>query len=113
MISPVVSAPVVKKVWGSPDCLMLFFAGSAAEFAAIKAVDWLYYTGKLPSAPIDRFFDTVEFAQKIIFFDSIKSTQAVDTINKIHQQVQLKRSMQIPNWAFMDVLFMLVDYGEK
>ena len=54
---------VVRRVWGSVDTVMLIFAGSAAEFAVNKAVDWLFWTNALPSAPIKRFFETVSYAQ--------------------------------------------------
>jgi hypothetical protein len=31
----------VRKIWGSADTTLFIFAGSAAEFALNKAVDWL------------------------------------------------------------------------
>ena len=43
---------VVRKIWGKSDTVLFIFAGAAAEFALNKAVDWLYYTGKLPSVPL-------------------------------------------------------------
>ncbi len=48
---PTLSSAVTRRIWGSPDAILLFFAGGAAEFAAIKAVDWLFFTGRLPGAP--------------------------------------------------------------
>jgi hypothetical protein len=36
--------------------VLLVFAGSAAEFALNRAVDWLFFTGKVPSDPIGRLF---------------------------------------------------------
>jgi len=39
MYHPSLSSPVTRRIWGSPDAILLFFAGGAAEFAAIKAVD--------------------------------------------------------------------------
>src|SRR5215210_5710704 len=59
---PTISSAVTRRIWGSPDAILLFFAGGAAEFAAIKAVDWLFFTGRLPEAPVERFFETVRFA---------------------------------------------------
>ena len=62
MYHPTLSSAVTRRIWGSPDAILLFFAGGAAEFAAIKAVDWLFFTGRLPNAPVERFFETVRFA---------------------------------------------------
>jgi hypothetical protein len=59
MYHPSLSSAVTRRIWGSPDAILLFFAGGAAEFAAIKAVDWLFFTGRLPGAPVERFFETV------------------------------------------------------
>jgi hypothetical protein len=64
---PTLSSAVTRRIWGSPDAILLFFAGGAAEFAAIKAVDWLFFTGRLPGAPVERFFETVRFAQSVFF----------------------------------------------
>ncbi len=43
---------IVREIWKRTDTVLLIFAGSAAEFALNKAVDWLYYTGKIPDKPI-------------------------------------------------------------
>jgi hypothetical protein len=43
---------IVRRIWGKSDTVLFIFAGAAAEFALNKAVDWLYFTGKLPSDPI-------------------------------------------------------------
>src|SRR5215210_8258561 len=67
MYHPTLSSAVTRRIWGSPDAILLFFAGGAAEFAAIKAVDWLFFTGRLPGAPLERFFETVRFAQSVFF----------------------------------------------
>jgi hypothetical protein len=47
---------VVRRIWGDGDMVLLVFAGSAAEFALNRAVDWLFFTGKVPSDPIGRLF---------------------------------------------------------
>ena len=42
---------------GKGDTILFIFAGAgAAEFALNKAVDWLYFTGKLPTDPLGRLF---------------------------------------------------------
>jgi hypothetical protein len=103
----------VKKIWGSPDCIMLIFAGSAAEFATNNSVDWLFYTGKIPADPINRFFETVRFAQMLFFSGEEGFSKTVERINLIHKQVENSRGMEIPQWAYRDVLFMLLDYSER
>jgi len=102
---------VVRKVWGKADTILFIFAGSAAEFALNKAVDWLYFTGKLPADPLGRLFSTVAYAQKIVFSTLEDAHRAIDQITAIHKQVEGARGMQIPDWAYRDVLFMLIDYS--
>lgn len=102
---------IVRKIWGKSDTILFIFAGSAAEFALNKAVDWLYFTGKLPSDPIGRLFSTVEYARKIIFTSAAEATHAIDTMRKIHTAVEQKRGDTIPDWAYRDVLFMLIHYS--
>ena len=58
---------IVKKIWSNTDVILFIFAGAAAEFSVNKAVDWLYFTGKLPQDPLGRLFSTVAYAQKIVF----------------------------------------------
>ncbi|MBW4890678.1 DUF2236 domain-containing protein [Mucilaginibacter sp. HMF5004] len=102
---------IVRQIWGKADTVLFIFAGSAAEFALNKAVDWLYFTGKLPSDPLGRLFSTVEYARKIIFADVDGANRAIDQITAIHKNVEAGRGAQIPDWAYRDVLFMLIDYS--
>ncbi len=60
---------IVRRIWGDLNLILLVFAGSAAEFALNRAVDWLFFTGKIPDDPIGRFFSTVAYAQQIVFAD--------------------------------------------
>jgi len=113
MYHPTLSSAVTRRIWGSPDAILLFFAGGAAEFAAIKAVDWLFFTGRLPSAPVERFFETVRFAQSVFFADPVGATDAVERINRIHRRVEEARGEEIPQWAYRDMLFILINYGER
>ncbi|MFT3945444.1 MAG: oxygenase MpaB family protein [Agriterribacter sp.] len=102
---------VVRKIWGRSDTILFIFAGVAAEFALNKAVDWLYFTGKLPADPIGRLFSTVGYARQIIFADKHTAHTAIDKMNTIHQAVEKGRGSQIPDWAYRDVLFMLIYYS--
>lgn len=102
---------VVRKIWGKGDTILFIFSGAAAEFALNKAVDWLYFTGKLPSDPLGRLFSTVSYARKIVFSSMEDAHHAIDTMSKIHTAVEDKRGAAIPEWAYRDVLFMLIHYS--
>ena len=102
---------VVRKIWGKGDTILFIFAGASAEFALNKAVDWLYFTGKLPSDPLGRLFSTVKYARNIVFSSMEDANKAIDTMSKIHTAVENKRGASIPDWAYRDVLFMLIHYS--
>lgn len=102
---------IVRRIWGKADTILLIFAGAAAEFALNKAVDWLYYTGRLPSDPLGRLFSTVTYAREIIFTSTDKAHAAVDRMRSIHQTVESSRGYAIPDAAYRDVLFMLIHYS--
>jgi hypothetical protein len=102
---------IVRKIWGKSDTVLFIFAGAAAEFALNKAVDWLYFTGKLPSDPLGRLFSTVAYARKIVFSPMDEAHGAIDILRKIHHAVEENRGAVIPDWAYRDVLFMLIYYS--
>src|SRR6188474_702610 len=102
---------IVRKIWGKSDTVLFIFAGASAEFALNKAVDWLYFTGKLPSDPIGRLFSTVRYAKKIVFASKAEANNAIDGLRQIHNAVERNRGFSIPDWAYRDVLFMLVHYS--
>ncbi|HEU5054476.1 MAG TPA: oxygenase MpaB family protein [Hanamia sp.] len=102
---------VVRKIWGKSDTILLIFAGSAAEFALNKAVDWLYFTGRLPKDPLGRLFSTVTYARKIIFAENEPAMKIIDSIYGIHKVVEKNRGESIPDWAYRDVLYMLIHYS--
>lgn len=104
---------IVRKIWGKSDTILLIFAGASAEFALNKAVDWLYFTGQLPKDPLGRLFSTVTYAREIVFSEKHMAYQAIDRINAIHASVENQRGTSIPDWAYRDVLFMLIDYSIK
>ena len=104
---------VVRKIWGDGDMILLVFAGSAAEFALNRAVDWLFFTGKLPNDPIGRLFTTAGYAQHIVFADDATASRTFDRIRAAHESVEHRRNQQIPDWAHRDVLYMLIDYSER
>jgi hypothetical protein len=102
---------VVRKIWGKSDTVLFIFAGASAEFALNKAVDWLYFTGKLPADPMGRLFSTVSYARKIVFSSMEEANKAIDIMRQIHSAVEQNRGASIPNWAYRDVLFMLIHYS--
>lgn len=102
---------IVRKIWGNEDVVLLIFAGAAAEFAVNKAVDWLYFTGRLPADPLGRLFSTVQYAQEIVFADATQAHAAIDRITAIHQGVESARGSRIPDTAYLEVLYMLIDYS--
>ncbi len=102
---------VVRKIWGKSDTILFIFAGASAEFALNKAVDWLYFTGKLPSDPLGRLFSTVGYAKKIVFSTQDDANKSIDTLKHIHAAVEQNRGAVIPDWAYRDVLFMLIHYS--
>jgi len=102
---------IVRKIWGNADTVLLIFAGAAAEFTLNKAVDWLYFTGRLPADPLGRLFSTVRYAQQIVFAGYDDALAAIDKITAIHKGVEENRGDRIPDTAYLDVLFMLIDYS--
>lgn len=102
---------IVRKIWGKSDTILFIFSGAAAEFALNKAVDWLYFTGRLPADPIGRLFSTVSYARQIVFASEDEALKAIDKITSIHAGVEKSRGAKIPDWAYRDVLFMLIHYS--
>jgi hypothetical protein len=107
----VAEGSIVRKIWGSADTILFIFAGSAAEFALNKAVDWLYFTGRLPADPLGRLFSTVAYARMIVFAPAEKANAAIDRITAIHSSVENARQATIPDRAYRDVLYMLIYYS--
>ena len=104
---------IVRRVWGDADAVLLVFAGAAAEFALNRAVDWLFFTGAIPSDPIGRLFRTAAYAQDIVFASCEAAAHALERIRAAHGAVEHWRGARIPDWAHRDVLYMLIDYSER
>lgn len=102
---------IVRNIWGKSDTVLFIFAGAAAEFALNKAVDWLYFTGRLPADPLNRLFSTVSYARRIIFAENEHALKTIDSIYNIHKVVEHNRGESIPDWAYRDVLYMLIHYS--
>jgi uncharacterized protein (DUF2236 family) len=104
---------IVRQIWGKADTILFIFAGASAEFALNKSVDWLYFTGRLPSDPLGRLFSTVAYARQILFSEYDAALRAIDQINAIHKNVEATREMNIPDEAYLDVLYLLIDYSMR
>src|SRR3981081_2884727 len=91
---------IVRKIWGNADTALFIFAGAAAEFALNKAVDWLYFTSRLPADPLGRLFSTVAYARQIILSEEAAALNAIDKITAIHKGVEENRGAKIPDWAY-------------
>lgn len=104
---------VVRQIWGKSDTILFIFAGAAAEFALNKAIDWLYFTGRLPADPLGRLFSTVNYARAIVFSEKQAALRTIDAMAAIHSKVETSRGSKIPDWAYRDVLFMLIDYSVR
>ena len=102
---------IVRKIWGKSDTILFIFAGASAEFALNKAVDWLYFTGRLPKDPLGRLFSTVSYARQIVFLPRKDALAAIRRINTVHSNVEQQRGSRIPQWAYRDVLYMLIGYS--
>ncbi|MBS1531976.1 MAG: DUF2236 domain-containing protein [Bacteroidetes bacterium] len=102
---------VVREIWGKADTILFIFAGASAEFALNRSVDWLYFTGKLPADPLGRLFSTVGYARRIIFSRYDDALSAIRNITAIHKGVEASRGFNIPDDAYLEVLFMLIDYS--
>jgi hypothetical protein len=104
---------IVRVIWGDADTILFSFAGSAAEFALNRAADWLFFTGNLPRDPFSRLFSTARFARDITFHDVATAERALAGIRAVHESVERSRGATIPDWAYRDVLYMLIDYSER
>src|SRR5262245_5937749 len=104
---------IIRTIWSDSELVLLIFAGSAAEFALNRSVDWLFYTNRIPNDPVGRFYSTVAYAQKIVFADETRAQQTMARICAIHRSVESSRGERIPDWAYRDVLYMLIDYSER
>ena len=90
---------IVRRIWGDADTILFAFAGSAAEFALNRAVDWLFFTGNLPTDPLGRLFSTARFAQDIAFADEATARRSLGRIRAAHKAVERSRGRAIPRWA--------------
>lgn len=104
---------IVRRIWSDADCVLLVFAGAAAEFALNRAVDWLFVTSELPRDPLGRLFSTAAHAQRIALGTHDEAGRTLAAIRAAHRAVEQRRGARIPDWAHRDVLYLLVDYSAR
>src|SRR5438552_3601623 len=105
---------LVRQIWSHPECVLLIFAGSSAEFALNPAADWLFFTGRLPADPIERFVSTIIYSQQVIFAESpAAQSHLVQRIKGIHKHVEAQRKYPIADVTYRDVLLMIMAYTLK
>jgi hypothetical protein len=107
---------ITRAIWGTPENILLIYAGSAAEFALNPENHWLFYTGKLPSDPLRRFERTIGYQRKLFFMPEEGVRALVRHIKGIHSEVEEKRSreqgaIRISDQAYVQVFSMLIEYG--
>jgi len=92
--------------------VLAIFAGSSAEFAVNPEAEWLFYTGRLPADPIGRFVSTTQYTRKLVFAPTDADyTATVRQIRSLHTALEQQRERSIPREAYMDVLFMNIEYS--
>ncbi len=79
----------VRQIWGKSDTIVFIFAGASAEFALNKAVDWLYFTGRLPVDPLGRLFSTVSYARAMIFSEKQAALHAMLDVRRLAWDLSL------------------------
>ncbi len=106
-----------RKLWTDLDHILLVYVGAAAEFALVEENHWLFYTEKLPSAPLDRLVSTFVWNQKVMTTSRCDAETLAKTIREFHHQVERERGREegghpkISNEAFRAVGAMLIEYA--
>ncbi|MDA3872916.1 MAG: oxygenase MpaB family protein [Kiritimatiellae bacterium] len=106
-----------RKLWSDLDHILLVYVGSAAEFALVEDNHWLFYTNKLPSAPLNRLLSTFVWNRKVMMTSAEDAPVLARTIRGFHDQVEAERGREegghprISNQGFKAVGAMLIEYA--
>ncbi|MGA0333846.1 MAG: oxygenase MpaB family protein [Kiritimatiellia bacterium] len=106
-----------RKLWTDLDHILLVYVGSAAEFSLVEENHWLFYTNKLPSAPLNRLISTFVWNRKVMTTSAEDVKALAKTIRGFHDQVERERGREegghpkISNQAFRSVGAMLIEYA--
>lgn len=102
---------MAQTIWSDPTCLLLIFAGGSAEFTVHPNVDWLFFTGKLPSDPIGRFFSTIDYLRQMLIVTPEQREPLAKALRGLHGEIEQRRGSRIPDVAYRDVLSMDIYYS--
>lgn len=106
-----------RALWSDLDHILLVYVGSAAEFALVEDNHWLFYTNKLPSAPLNRLLSTFVWNRKVMMTSAQDAPVLARTIRSFHDQVEAERAREegghprISNQGFKAVGSMLIEYA--
>ena len=100
-----------RRVWSDPTSMLLVFVGASAEFPLNPSVDWLFYTGRLPSDPIARFLSTIDYLRRLITADDETRIAQAIMLKKLHKDLEDKRGLEIQAMSYRDVLCMDTMYS--
>ena len=95
-----------QRIWSNPTGMLLVFAGASAEFAVHPNLDWLFFTGKLPSDPIARFLSTINTLAELLDLPPNARGQAARELRAVHTRLEESRGIKIPDVGYRDVLCM-------
>lgn len=102
---------ISNRIWSNSTCMLLVFVGASAEFPLNPAVDWLFYTGKLPNDPIARFLSTLGYLRRIIAADEQERIAYARELTNLHRSLEQQRGYPMPKASYRDVLFMDTIYS--
>lgn len=106
-----------RQIWTDLDHILLVYVGSAAEFALVPENHWLFYTGKLPAAPLDRLVSTFVWNRKVMQVPAEDMEALAKQIRGFHTPIEQRRSKEegtpreITQGAYRAVGAMLIDYA--
>ena len=100
-----------QRIWFDPTCAVLIFVGASAEFALSPYVDWLFFTGKLPNDPIERFVSTTDYLRRLLTASEEQRAGMARSLRELHTQIEQSRGMVIPNEGYCDVFCMDIYYS--
>ena len=100
-----------RRVWSDPTSMLLVFVGASAEFPLNPSVDWLFFTGRLPSDPIARFLSTIDYLRRLITADDETRVVEATKLKQLHKDLEDKRGREIPAMSYRDVLCMDTMYS--
>ena len=104
---------VFQEISGNSDLASLFWIGSAVEFAYHKDVEWLFFGKGILQDPLLRVIISAQYQKKFAFGPPEVQQRVARQIRHFHTPLEQKRGFVIPPEAYLDVLMMIIDMGER